>query len=115
MHEQSLARHIMDIVEQLMRQNSWQTVTRITVCLQLPSLVMPELLIEGFDLLKRDSLFPRAQLAIEKIPMVFCCKDCSGEFAGEKMALSCPRCGSTSLRLARKSEIYISSIDYDER
>lgn len=67
----------------------------------------------GFDVAKKDSSIPYAELVIEEVPLVLSCAECKKEFESESIDSSCPSCGGWTLEVVSGKELVLTSIEYD--
>ncbi len=110
MHELSIARSIIAIVEQAARDNGFERVLEIRLKMGEFSGLVPECLREFFPIAAKDTPAEGAVLVIEQIPAVFRCLDCGHEGAADRRNACCPRCGSCALRMIRGREFYVEDL-----
>ena len=110
MHELSIARSIIAIVEQAARDNGFERVLEIRLKMGEFSGLVPECLREFFPIAAKDTPAEGAALVMETVPAAFRCLDCGYEGGIERKSACCPVCGSTAVRLTAGREFYVESL-----
>jgi len=67
-----------------------------------------------FNALKSDYNMPRAELAINSIPVVGQCESCRLEFGIEVPLFICPACGSAQVAVIQGRGLILNEISIDE-
>jgi len=110
MHELSLAREMVRIVEQMAEQEHFSKVERIHLALGALSCVSDESLRFAFDAV-RTPLVGEAELAIEKVPASAQCSSC-GRIAPIWQRLQrCEGCGGEMLALTGGDAMRITDLE----
>ncbi|MBI4764287.1 MAG: hydrogenase maturation nickel metallochaperone HypA [Deltaproteobacteria bacterium] len=93
MHEMLLAQRIIDIVEQVMEENSAEKALVIHITAEKMSLLSPDSLRSCFATLTENKKLAGAALNIKFAPLVNHCQNCNQIFASEEMSFNCIYCG----------------------
>lgn len=101
MHEYSLARALLNQVEQVFRREEAVGVRRVDVTIGQFSGVDPDLLRMAFEDLNQQSPFAAVELLIEKVDLEVRCDRCSTEFQVEQFRFVCPNCECGSVKVLR--------------
>jgi hydrogenase nickel incorporation protein HypA/HybF len=111
MHEMSIARNIVEIVEDVVRDNGPARVERVVVSIGRMVGVVPDSLSFCFEAITADTPLSGASLIIEPIPIRARCNDCGLTFEVESFAFHCDACGGTSLDVLSGNELLVHSIE----
>lgn len=111
MHEMSIARNIVEIVEDVVRANGDPRVDRVHVAIGRMVGVVPDSLTFCFEAITSDTRLSGASLIIEPIPIRARCTDCGLTFEVESFAFRCDSCGGTSLDVESGDELLVRSIE----
>jgi hydrogenase nickel incorporation protein HypA/HybF len=110
-HEMSIAQSLLDIILEESSRHSITQVKQVNLQIGAMAAIVPESLSFCFELLSRDTLVGGASLAIETIPVVARCRDCSINYEVENQVFLCPQCGMPSLELISGRELSVVSIE----
>ena len=112
MHEGSIARSIIEYVQELSKKNGINRVERIVVRLGKLHAVVPDALLFFFDIMKKgEDFIEDAVLHLEEEDVVAMCKSCGNQFTVDSRYFVCPRCGSDNTELIQGMDILILSIE----
>jgi hydrogenase nickel incorporation protein HypA/HybF len=111
MHELGIAQNILEIVQQAVPDGQKPAVRKVRIRVGQLSGVVPDSLDFCFSILLNESQMPKARLAIEQVPTISQCRDCSHRFQVEDLAFVCPACKSTNLELVSGKELEIVEIE----
>jgi len=111
MHEMSIARSIVEIVEETVRANGHARVQRVRVAIGNLVGVVPDSLAFCFEAIVGDTPLAGASLVIEPIPVRARCNDCGASFEVEAFSFRCEACGGTSLNVESGNELLVQSIE----
>ena len=111
MHEMSIARSILDIVQEEVARNEVEHLAVINIAVGKLSAVVPQQLAFCFSMITVDTNLAGATLNIREVPLGYVCGACREEFASEEMSLVCPVCGEKNPHLATGKELTIESIE----
>ena len=109
MHELSIARSVVGIVEE---QARGRKVTRVTLEIGELSAIMPDAIRFCFDIVARGSALDGAALDIVEIPGRARCLHCGGEVPLHDLAGRCA-CGSRRLQRLAGEELNIKSMQLE--
>ena len=110
MHELSIARSIIAIVEQAARDEGFERVLEIRLKMGEFSGLVPECLREFFPIAARDPPAAGAALVMATVPAAFRCLDCGYEGPADRKNACCPRCRGTALRMTQGREFYVEDL-----
>ena len=110
MHELSIARGILSIVERAARDEGFERVLEIRLKMGEFSGFVPECLREFFPIAAKDTPAEGAVLVMETQKAAFRCLDCGYEGPVERRSARCPRCGSEALRMTQGREFYVENL-----
>ena len=111
MHEMSIARSILDIVQEEVARNEVKQLVAINIAVGKLSAVVPQQLAFCFSMISVDTNLARATLNIREVPLGYMCGSCREEFASEEMSFICPACGEKNPHLITGKELTIESIE----
>ncbi len=113
MHELSVARSLMDIVEDHARRNGARRVTRIVVVVGVLSGVEPELLRRAFEVIREGTVAGSATLVIEMENLGIRCGNCGAFEEKEELSVLCSRCGSSNTEVVRGEDLLLRSLEME--
>ncbi|MBK1691893.1 hydrogenase maturation nickel metallochaperone HypA [Ectothiorhodospira mobilis] len=93
MHEVSLAREILRILQEQARMQGFGRVHRVHLELGPLSCVDPEALIFAFEAVTADTLARGARLELHRPPARGTCRHCGHGYTMDSLVTPCPRCG----------------------
>lgn len=110
MHELTLAKGIIDIVNSEAEKNGFERVLEIRLKIGEFSGIVPDCLREFFPIAAAGTPAEEAALTIESVPAAFRCLGCGYEGAVDRKAACCPVCGSAAIRMTAGREFYVESL-----
>ena len=110
MHELSIARSLIAIVERAARDEGFERVLEIRLKMGEFSGLVPDCLREFFPIAAEGTPAEGARLVMEQIPAAFRCLDCGYEGPADRKNACCPACRSTALRMTRGREFYVENL-----
>ena len=110
MHELSLARGILGIVEAEQKKSGFTRVLEISLKVGEYSGVVPGCLEEFFPIAAEGGPAENARLRIEELPAVFRCPDCGFEGRPDRGRACCPGCGGERIRMISGRDFYVENI-----
>ena len=110
MHELSIARSLIAIVERAARDEGFERVLEIRLKMGEFSGLVPDCLREFFPIAAEGTPAEGAVLVMETIPAAFRCLDCGYEGPADRKNACCPACRSTALRMTRGREFYVENL-----
>jgi hydrogenase nickel incorporation protein HypA/HybF len=114
MHELGIAENILQIVRQSVPENLAGDVRAIRLRIGQLSGVVPDSLSFCFGVIVNETAMKQARLAIEQVPIVSKCRDCSHQFQMDDLAFFCPACQSVQLDLISGRELEVIEIELAE-
>lgn len=110
MHELSVAREIIGIVQDEMTRCHLTRVTEVKIRLGVLAGLNADALAFGFEASVVDTPLADTRLIIENIPIDGVCRTCGKEFEVEEFVFICPRCGGTDMDIRRGEELDIEHL-----
>jgi len=115
MHEASIAQSLLDIAIENCTKGGYKSIEVIKVRIGKAAGVMPDSLLFAFEAMKIGTIAEKAYLKIEEIPVSGFCNGCRSDFTVEDAyAITCPKCGSLSLRVDTGRELNIYEMEVNE-
>lgn len=111
MHELGLTNAMLRTVEDIAREQNFNTVSSITVEIGELSGVIPSLLMGCWDVVIEGTHWKDTQLKIVNVPGKLLCEDCKMEFPLNRDSFHCPNCGSEKLTPIAGLEMTIRDIE----
>lgn len=115
MHETALMKNLLTTIEQVLESHDVLRVNRVYLSVGQLSNALPEALAFAFEAMTREGPLEGAELVIENQPAVARCESCGEEYQVEKFPLVCPACSSKSFIIISGEEVYVQSIDCEEK
>lgn len=109
MHELSVAREIIGIVEGEMTRLRLRKIETVNIRLGALSGIHPEALAFGYEASVVDTRLDGSRLVIEQVPIRGRCRLCTKEFEIEGFVFLCPHCQASDLDMIAGEEL---EIDY---
>jgi hydrogenase nickel incorporation protein HypA/HybF len=114
MHEMSVAKDIIDIVQQQVSQNSGGKVTWVKLKIGNLSGVVSDSLEFCFNVLKEGTPLDKAKLLVESVPVQGKCRDCGRTFNEDNYLFHCPHCNSIQVDILAGRELQVVEFEMDE-
>lgn len=111
MHEMSLSRNMVGIIESQAARHGFARVSRVRLEIGALSCVEPEALGFCFDAITRGTRAEGATLEILDIPGLAWCRDCDVAVPIGQLGEPCPRCRGYRLRIQAGNEIRIKDLE----
>ncbi|MFA8436060.1 MAG: hydrogenase maturation nickel metallochaperone HypA [Marinifilaceae bacterium] len=115
MHEFSIINNIIQTITEIAEQEKLCRITRITLVIGKMRRIVPSILEYAFRISSKDTLAENAEICIESIPIKMQCKDCNHISEIIDDLYICLACGGTGLQLHSGKELYIKSIDGEQK
>jgi len=112
MHELYIAQNIKTSMEQYILENGLNSIKVIHLKLGEMSMVVPELVVENFDIIKKGSKLKDTVLKFEKVPIRIKCNDCKKEGYLKLSTICCPYCSSMNIEIISGDQFFIDCIEY---
>lgn len=114
MHELGIAQNILEIIQQSVPEGQAAAVRQIRIRVGQFSGVIPDSLDFCFSVIVKETQMQQATLAIEQVPTISRCRDCTHSFKIEDLVFICPACKSTNLELISGKELEIVEIELED-
>jgi hydrogenase nickel incorporation protein HypA/HybF len=112
LHELTIAESIVQIAG---RHAAGRRVTKVYLKVGHLRQVVPSALAFGFELLAEGTSVEGAELALEEVPVRARCRGCGAESHPEGFPLRCTTCGGLDLQILEGEELYVESLELEER
>ena len=113
MHEMSICEGILQVLKAEAGKQGFSKVKTVRLEIGDLSIIEPEALKFGFDVVMRDSLADGASLEIINVPGRAWCMQCAGEVAIKRRFDECPDCGSFQLQPTGGDEMRIKELEVE--
>ena len=114
MHELSIAKSILEIVQGSLSSNDESSVESIRVRVGQLCGVIPDSLEFSFIALTTDTPLQSARLEIDVVPFTLECKTCGEVFANDIGFVICPHCGGSDTTILTGTELKVVEIELRE-
>jgi hydrogenase nickel incorporation protein HypA/HybF len=114
MHEMSIAQNIIEIVEEISKENQVENVRKVIVKIGKLVAVVPDSLLFCYEALTTGTRLEDSELEINIIPILGECKTCGKKFEVESYFFTCPFCKSNEVRITQGQELNISELEVDD-
>ena len=112
MHELGIVFHLIDMVEDLGRENELTSVSRVVLDLGEVSGVLPDYLEDCWNwAVNRSDLLRGAKLQVEQVDAVTVCNSCGRTYGTVEHGRICPYCESPDTVLLQGNEIELREIE----
>lgn len=113
MHEVSIANSIIQIIKDVLPEDSKGYVSGVNIKVGRLSAIETDALLFAFDIVKAKTPLKKAVLNIEIIEGSGECSNCGEIFLMEGYATPCPKCGSYLVKILQGKEMKIVSYDIE--
>ena len=113
MHELSVCQGLLRQVEKVAAQHQASGVEKIVLRVGGLSGVEPPLLQRAFEVARMGTLAERAELVMERGPVVVKCRQCGGSCAVPVNRLLCTYCGDWRVQVVEGEELLLLSVELD--
>lgn len=114
MHELSLARRIVTLVEQFVPLEQLSQVRRVHVAIGRMAGVLADSLAFSFDTLVANTPLHRARLAPSEVPLRLACADCRDTLESAADDFCCPACGGSRTTVVTGMELQVVRVELDD-
>lgn len=111
MHEMSIARNIVEIVEDAIRDRDEIRVAEVHVAIGGLVAVINDSLHFCYDAIIPNTKLAGSTLVIEDVPIRARCGDCHEEFDVDAFVFVCPRCGGHSATMTAGDELVVRKVE----
>jgi hydrogenase nickel incorporation protein HypA/HybF len=115
MHETSLIQQLLSMAEKSLAPYEVEKVNQLILKKGPLANVVDAALEFAFAALIKDSIFAGAEMIIEDLPIEAVCNQCQSNYQASVLPLCCPVCGSNLADIKSGTEIYLDSIDFEEK
>ncbi len=113
MHEFSIAKSLLDLVEEEARKHDAKKVVRVELIMGVLSGVEPHLLEIAFEALKEGTMAKDARLILYIEGVSMYCESCKREFEKKEIDFLCPFCGSFNTIIKGGQDLILKSIELE--
>ena len=113
MHEYSLTRQIVNIVNRAAAENGARRVTGVRLVVGGGSGIVPESVQLYFDQIARDTPAQGALLQVQLVPPQMRCPVCENNFVRPLFSFACPQCGALGNPTEIGNEFYVESVELE--
>ena len=113
MHEMSIAQSIIDIVNDTLKENEKELLREIVVDIGELVAVVPDSLQFCYETIVNGTIYEKAELTINIIPLKINCNSCKVESKIEKYSFICPECDSTNINVISGEELNIRYLEVE--
>jgi hydrogenase nickel incorporation protein HypA/HybF len=114
MHEMSIAQNIIEIVDEISRENQVRNVRKVIVKIGKLVAVVPDSLQFCYEAITKGTPLENSELEIHIIPIVAKCHNCKRTFEVESYFFICPFCESSEVKILQGEEFNVSELEVDE-
>ncbi|MGI5822740.1 MAG: hydrogenase maturation nickel metallochaperone HypA [Dethiobacteria bacterium] len=115
MHETALMQNLMATVTQVAEEHAVARVRRVAISVGKFANVLPDALVFAFKALTQEGIMKGAVLEINYLPARARCDLCGYEYEAVGFPIVCPACQSKAFAIIGGEEVYIDSIDCEEK
>ena len=113
MHEMSLAKNIIDIIDETLVNEEYNSLKEVVIEIGELIAVVPSSLQFCYTALTEQTPYEDSKLTINIIPVQGRCKNCNLKFEIIDMCFICPACQSGDLEIEQGRELNISYLEVD--
>ena len=110
MHELAITESIIEAAVSAAEKNGAEKILEIRLRIGEISGIVPDCILEYFDLASRGTIAEGAEIFFEKIPATISCRDCGYDGVISRGSYTCPQCGSAAFSLTGGREFYVESL-----
>lgn len=112
MHELGIVFHMVDLLEDVAREQELTSIDKVVVELGEVSGVLTDLFDDAWRWASnRSDVLRGAELEVHQIPAVTVCNDCGKTYGTVEQGITCPYCASRNTELLRGRELEIREIE----
>jgi len=115
MHEMGIAMEVLKIVQEHLPQEPPSRVTRIRLKVGKLTAVVPDNFKFCLEVIAKDTPAEGAEVVIEEVPLEVLCDDCGAKSELTEALFVCPRCESPKLKVLSGRELFVESIEVEEK
>lgn len=114
MHEFKIAQSVLAIIEQEAKKNRLSRVNRFVLRIGKLRQCFADYLKHIFQIITKETIAEAAEIIIEEIEILACCKNCSTKFTVQNNFYLCPICASGSCNILAGDEIILATIEGEQ-
>lgn len=112
----SLVESLVESLRQMQQERGWERVTKVHLKVGALRQVVPEVLLFCYEVAVSDTELAGSSLELDVVPIRRRCTACGRIWGGEEGAFAlCPSCGGTKTELLEGMELYIDSLEVEEK
>lgn len=115
MHELSIASALSEIVVETGLKGDLEKITKVNIVVGEMIQIVPEIFEFSFRECVRGTIAEDAELEVEIISTRVKCSNCESEFQLPEMSFSCIYCGSVEIEIINGKELFVKSIEGEEK
>jgi hydrogenase nickel incorporation protein HypA/HybF len=112
LHELAIADSVVQIAS---RHAAGRQVTKVYLKVGHLRQVVPSALTFSFELVAQGTPVEGAELALDEVPVTGKCRKCGAESRLTEFPLQCSACGGFDLQILEGEELYVESLELEER
>ena len=109
----SIAQSIIEIVDDTLKENEKKQLREVVVDIGELVAVVPDSLQFCYEVIVSGTIYEKAKLKINIIPLKINCNNCKIESKIEKYSFICPKCDSTNINVISGEELNIRYLEVD--
>lgn len=113
MHELPITQSIVKISCEEALKHDVKKVKKIKIKVGVLTGFVPESIQYYFDIISKGTTVEGAVLDVQKMPIRIKCKECGFDDLLPKGFYTCPKCGSTNIKVSGGNEFYIDSMEVE--
>lgn len=114
MHELSIAKNIIDILNENLTTDQKCKVKTVRIKVGKLTNIMVDSLLFGFEALTRETDFEGVTLEVEPLPLRIKCENCGKETDLDDFAFSCPVCQGSAIQIISGQELIVKEIELND-
>jgi hydrogenase nickel incorporation protein HypA/HybF len=111
MHELTVTESILDMALEEAKKAGAISVDKISIVLGDLTGIAEDCVRFYFDIIKDGTMAQNAELDFTHVPAQFRCPHCGHVFERDRLAFTCPNCGSPGVLMDKGNELYIDHIE----
>jgi len=115
MHEMAITQAMIELVKEHAEKADAKKVGRINLVVGELSGFVGECVQFYFDQMSKGTIMENAKLTFKTVPTIGRCRKCTKEFEVKDMDWTCPSCAGNSIHLIGGNELFVESIEVEER
>ncbi len=113
MHELAVTQSILKIALQHAEKANARRVTDLNIVMGELSKMVDDSIQFYWEIIAKDTIAEKATLHFRRVPVEFQCLSCSEKYNPGDGEFTCPKCGSSSVKIIAGEEFLLESIDVE--